>query len=172
MTYTILSATYANPDSTAAVLKTEEAGDVIASQADTPELWAQMLQGAVQPFPLPTLAEKQAEMWERIKTKRDALSDTGGYLVAGKWFHSDNKSKTQQLALFIMGASVPPVPWKTMDGSFVTMTQALAAGIFQAAAAQDQAIFSAAETHNAAMLAAADPLAYDFSGGWPATFPG
>ena len=38
--------------------------------------------------------------------------------------------------------------------------------------AQDQAIFQAAETHKAAMLAAPDPDSYDFSAGWPAVYGG
>lgn len=122
------------------------------------------------------LAAGRAEAWERIKALRDRLSDSGGYKVpvAGvdKWFHSDAKSKTQQLGLVVMGSNVPPVPWKTMDGSKVTMSLQLAAQIFQAAAAQDMAIFAAAEAHKAAMEAAADPLAYDFSAGWPATYGG
>lgn len=118
------------------------------------------------------LAAAKDAAWGAIKAKRDALSDSGGYLVSGKWFHSDEKSKTQQLGLFIMGANVPAVQWKTMSGDFVTMSQALAAGIFQAAAAQDMAIFAAAETHKAAMETSADPAAYNFSAGWPDTFPG
>jgi hypothetical protein len=120
--------------------------------------------------PARDLAADRAAQWEAIKAKRDTLSDNGGYLVDGKWFHSDGKSKTQQLSLFIMGASVPAVQWKTMDGSFVTMTQALAAQVFAAAAAQDMAIFAAAEQHKALMEASADPAAYDFSAGWPATY--
>ena len=125
---------------------------------------------------LPAPVDPKAVAWEAIKAYRDLLSDTGGYTVtvAGvpKWFHSDEKSKTQQLGLVIMGASVPPVQWKTMDGSFVTMTQALAGAIFQAAAMQDMTIFSVAETHRANMLASADPANYDFSVGWPAVFVG
>lgn len=120
------------------------------------------------------LARNRATMWERIKARRDALSDKGGYLVTvggvSKWFHSDGKSKTQQLGLLIAGANVPAVQWKTMDGTFVTMSQAWAAAIFAAAAAQDIAIFAAAEAHKSAMEAAANPAAYDFSGGWPAVY--
>lgn len=56
---------------------------------------------------------------------------------------------------------------KTAGG---TLVQALAGGIFQAVAGLDKALFAAAETHKAAMTAAADPLAYDFSGDWPATY--
>lgn len=123
------------------------------------------------------LAAGRAVVWGAIKVHRDKLSEQGGYLVTvggvSKWFHSDSKSKTQQLGLLISGASVPPVPWKTMDGSFVTMSQAWAAAIFAAAAAQDIAIFAAAETHRAAMMAADDPLAYDWrSTGWPTVYGG
>ena len=128
-------------------------------------------------LPTPSLASRQAAAWEQIKTKREALSDTGGYKVkvsnVDKWFHSDAKSKIQQQALVMLGASIPAgLQWKTMDTTFVTMTQALAAQVFGAAVAQDSAIFAAAETHRAAMLLAADPDAYDFSAGWPAVYGG
>lgn len=43
MNYTILTARLANSEGTAAVLQTEEAGAVLVSVADTPELWEQML---------------------------------------------------------------------------------------------------------------------------------
>lgn len=116
------------------------------------------------------LASAQATAWERIKAHRDQLSDTGGYKAGGKWFHSDGKSKTQQLALVMLGANVPPVAWKTMDGSFVTMSQTIAGQVFQAALTQDMALFAAAEAHKSAMQASADSASYDFSAGWPATF--
>lgn len=43
MTYTILSARYANEDNTAAIIITKEAAAVLASQKDTPDLWETML---------------------------------------------------------------------------------------------------------------------------------
>lgn len=135
------------------------------------------------PEPEPTLAQlneaapqvARQGTWEAIKAKRDHLSDTGGYKVVvggvDKWFHSDAKSKVQQLGLVLMGAAVSSVPpWKTMDGNFVTMTQALAGQIFAAAATMDGTLFSVAEAHRTAMLAAPDPAVYDFSGGWPALY--
>jgi hypothetical protein len=42
MSYTILNARYVNAENTAAIISTAEAGDVLVSQADTPELWAQL----------------------------------------------------------------------------------------------------------------------------------
>jgi hypothetical protein len=50
------------------------------------------------------------------------------------------------------------------------LTDPLPEQIFAAAAANDIAIFSAAEAHKAAMEASANPAAYDFSAGWPAMF--
>lgn len=111
------------------------------------------------------------EIWARIKTERDRRIQNGGYKVGAKWYHSDTFSRTQQMGLVMMGANIPAnTPWKTMDGSFVIMTQTLAGQIFGTAAASDIAIFSAAEAHRVAMEASADPAAYDFTGGWPPMF--
>jgi len=111
----------------------------------------------------------RALKWLDIQAERNQRTDKGGYLVGGKWFHSDQASRTQQLGLVLLGANIPPgLQWKTMDGSFIVMTPTLAQQILGAAAASDAAIFAAAEAHKAAMEASADPAAYDFSGGWPA----
>ena len=120
-------------------------------------------------------AAKQAAAWERIKVHRDYLSENGGYKVSiggvDKWFHSDAKSKTQQLSLMLLGANASAVPpWKTMDGSKVVMSQALAGQIFAAAVTQDGALFAAAEAHRAAMEASNTPESYDFSDSWPTVF--
>lgn len=121
--------------------------------------------------PVPSLAQVKASKWEAIKAERDRRTDQGGYKVGTKWFHSDQKSRSQQLGLVLLGANIPAnLQWKTMDGSFVTMTQTLAQQILAAGAASEQAIFAAAETHKAAMELASDPSAYDFSGGWPPVF--
>lgn len=120
--------------------------------------------------PAPTTAEIKAAKWDAIKTERDRRK-AGGVKVGVKWFHSDDASRIQQVGLVMMGASIPAnTQWKTMDGSFVTMTQTLAGQIFQASAANDMAIFAATEAHKAAMEASADPASYDFSTGWPKAF--
>jgi hypothetical protein len=135
--------------------------------------WNAYEDGDTLPSTEPTLAEKQAQVWESIKVERDTRKLQGGYQAAGKWFHSDVVSRTQQLGLVIMGAGIPQgTQWKTMDGSFVPMTQYLAQQIFAGAAQQDMQTFAVAEKHRIAMLQAADPLEYDFSGGWPPTFTG
>jgi hypothetical protein len=125
----------------------------------------------LQDAPVPPLSTRQESAWERIKTERDRRTQLAGYQVNGHWFHSDTFSRTQQIALVIMGPNMPPgILWKTMSGEMVTMTPALAGQIFAAAAASDIAIYTAAEAHRAAMLASANPDTYDFSGGWPPTF--
>ncbi len=84
--------------------------------------------------------------WSKLKQHRDELTDNGGCLVAGKWFHTDPKSKQQQMALAMVGTALPPgIMWKTMDGSFVLMTSTLAAELFQAQMQRDQQIFAIAE---------------------------
>ena len=156
-------------------------GDVHPKQGQADALRAAIAQcqaamqasGLTVDVPALRLAEAKAAMWTRIKAERDRRKLEGGYQAAGKWFHTDTFSRTQQMGLVMAGAGIPAnTPWKTMDGSFVTMTQTLAGQIFTAAMLQDKATFTAAETHKAAMEASADPLAYDFSGGWPATFGG
>jgi hypothetical protein len=115
--------------------------------------------------------EPKTRAWNAIKAERDRRTEAGGYKVGDHWFHSDQKSRSQQLGLVLLGANIPAgLQWKTMSGDFVAMTQQLAGQILGAAAASDQAAFTVAETHKVAMMASADPAAYDFTGGWPQTF--
>ena len=117
-------------------------------------------------------AAARAAKWEAIKAERDRRKALG-VKVDGRWFHSDADSRVQQISLFVMGAAVPSIQWKTLTTTpspvFVTMTQTIAAGIFQNTAASDAAIFAAAETHRIAMEASPTPETYDFTGGWPAS---
>lgn len=120
---------------------------------------------------VPPLAERQVAAWERIKQERDRRKYLG-VKVGAHWFHSDDPSRIQQLALAMMGAAIPAgLMWKTLTTTpppvFVEMTPALAQGIFTATAASDAAIFAAAETHRVAMEASATPESYDCTGGWP-----
>lgn len=109
-------------------------------------------------------------IWSRIKAKRDAI-ESGGVKVGEKWFHTDDASRIQHMALNMMGANIPAnLQWKTMDGSFVTMTQALAGQAVQAVATLDMNAFAVAEQHRVAMEASTDPAAYDYSDGWPAVY--
>jgi hypothetical protein len=126
--------------------------------------------------PAPELSAVRAQKWEAIKAIRDRKVQNGGYKVTVssvvKWFHSDTFSRTQQMGLVMFGASCPAVPWKTLDGSYVTMSQALAGQIFQAAAVQDQLLFSKAEALKVAVYASTDPDSVDIATGWPDTYLG
>jgi hypothetical protein len=64
------------------------------------------------------------------------------------------------------------INWKTMDGSFVVMTPALALSIFNGAATLDMMSFAVAEQHRASMNASLIPETYNFSGFWPAIYEG
>ena len=117
---------------------------------------------------------QQAEMWERIKAKRETQRYGGVYVPAlGKWMHSDEPSRTQYLQLQLFAASgvlKKTVRWKTMDGSFIDLdadgVTAVAAQIMD----NEQEDFAVAERHRAAMLKAANPLEYDYSDGWTQTY--
>lgn len=118
----------------------------------------------------PTADQAKAAKWEAIKAERDHRK-AAGVKVGTKWFHSDDASRIQQMGLVMMGANIPAgLQWKTLDGSFVDMTAALAQQVFTAIAASDQAIFAAAEAHRMAMESSPSPMDYDFSAGWPKTF--
>lgn len=127
------------------------------------------------PFLLVTprpLDQVKLAVWEKIKTYRDNLQ-ARGYKVGDHWFHSDEKSKIQQLALVMVGANVPPVKWKTMSGDMVTMSPELASQIFQAAMQQEMTIFAVAEMHRAAieLLETVEEVAvYDWSTSWPEVY--
>lgn len=115
-----------------------------------------------------------AKVWDLIKSERDTRKAAGVKVVVNgedKWFHSDDPSRIQQLGLVMMGANIPSgLQWKTMDGTFVTMTQAVAGQIFQSVATHDVTVFGVAEAHRLAMEASQTPADYDYSTGWPQTF--
>lgn len=152
------------------------AGLMTAPPALTGTQVAQAVGGAwavLPEYPNAPLLQRQAAAWERIKAERDRRRYLG-VKVGAHWFHSDDPSRIQQLALAMMGAAIPAgLQWKTLTTTqppvFVEMTPALAQGIFQSTAASDAAIFAAAEAHRAAMEASYSPESYDFSTGWPAS---
>lgn len=130
--------------------------------------------------PLPSKEELDAAIlnkirlrkWRAIQAERDRRK-ANGVKIGDNWFHSDDSSRIQQIALVIFGENLPAnIMWKTLNGTFVEMTPTLAIQIFQASAAQDIAIFTVAEQHKAAMMVSENPAEYDFSAGWPETYTG
>ena len=123
------------------------------------------------PAVMPPIEQRRAAAWEAIKAERDRRAGLG-VKVGQHWFHSDQKSRTQQLGLVLLGANIHAgLQWKTLTLTpppvFVPMTQQLAQAIVSATAASDTATFAAAEAHRVAMEASAAPQDYDFSVGWP-----
>ncbi|WFF39608.1 DUF4376 domain-containing protein [Moraxella nasibovis] len=123
-------------------------------------------------------AEKQAELktqaqaqtWEQIKAHRYTVTRGGVYLKSvDKWFHTDDSSRTQYLALQILPEPPKDLLWKTMDNEFVPMTKTLLTEIAMTMLIEEQADFANAERHRLAMMQADDPLAYDYSTGWSRT---
>ena len=113
MTYTILSAKFANPEHTAAVIETEEAGAVLVSAADTPELWAEML-GSIQPAVYVDNTWREAT-WAQFRELRDVyLYRLEG--IAGRAFRSGDEAFAADLDLFIQGLlDVPQHPTTQPD---------------------------------------------------------
>lgn len=106
-------------------------------------------------------------IWEEIKVFRDARYNKG-VLVGEKWYHTDEASRIKYIGLLLMGLSMPGnIQWKTMDGSFITMTPVLIQAVFYGIANNDSAIFQNGEVHKAALYASNDPTNYDYSTGWP-----
>lgn len=157
----------------AALLAAQSSGKRIVADANGHPI-------AVDP-PAPSAAAVKTAKWESIKAERYRRK-AGGFKVGMSWFHSDADSRIQHLGLkekardlLAAGGAMTdsltilgqPVRWKTMDGSFATITAQLAFDIVAAAGDLDARLFAVAETHRAAMEASADPASYDYSGGWP-----
>jgi len=116
-------------------------------------------------------AEQQDEMWERIKAKRyDNLRHGVFVKSVGKWFYTNDESRTQYILLRTMKTLPPNLKWKTMENDFVLMTRELLDEMTTQMVLDEQADFANAERHKAAMLKAENPLEYDYSDGWTANF--
>ena len=116
-------------------------------------------------------AAQQEEMWERIKAKRyDNLRHGVFVKSVGKWFYTNDESRTQYILLRTMKTLPPNLKWKTMENDFVLMTRELLDEMTTQMVLDEQADFANAERHKAAMLKAENPLEYDYSGGWTANY--
>lgn len=125
---------------------------------------------APQPTPDELKKQQQTQTWEQIKAKRHAVTRGGVYLKSvDKWFHSDESSRTQYLAMQIMPELPDDLMWKTMDGSFIRLTKEILMQLAMTIMTQEQSDFANAERHRLAMLQADDPLNYDYSTGWSKT---
>lgn len=117
------------------------------------------------------LAQLKATMWAAIQAERERRIYTLGVEVSAGRFHSDPTSRIQFIALAAYGNTMPTgIFWKTMTGSFVQMTPALASEIVSAIASMDSTVFTFAEVKKAELYASPDPANFDIYIGWPITF--
>lgn len=113
----------------------------------------------------------QDEVWEAIKQKRHTACRGGVYIKSvDKWFHTDDASRTQYLALQVLPTLPENLMWKTMDNSFVKLDKALLTKLVMTILQEEQADFANAEKHKALMMQADNPLNYDYSTGWSQTY--
>lgn len=86
MTYTIVSAVYANPEHTAAVVQTRQAGAVALSADDNPDEWASLLEwGAAEDYdspvaPIPVITRRQLRLW--LFSQGKSLEDVKAFIEA------------------------------------------------------------------------------------------
>ena len=99
------------------------------------------------------------------------LGDFGEFCKGLKWFHNDDSARQQYTFLRTLPKLPEKLIWKTIDNSFVEMTQALLDELSLKLIADEQADFANAERHRAAMLKADNPLDYDYSAGWTQPAP-
>lgn len=121
-----------------------------------------------------TLSEDIEEMITKVKDLRESHHIGGVYIQSvDKWFHSDDASRTQFITLTLLGASIPPnLMWKTMNGSFIQMTQSLVQTIFQTMIMVEQSNYANAEIHINNIRNSTTPKSYDYSTGWIAKYEG
>lgn len=113
----------------------------------------------------------QSEMWERIKAKRHDNARGGVFVKSvGKWFHNDDPTRTQYLALQVLPSLPETLMWKTMDGSFIRLTKEILMQLAMTMMTQEQSDFANAERHRQLMLKVENPLEYDYSSGWSAVY--
>lgn len=113
----------------------------------------------------------QELVWSAIKDKRHNNTRGGVYISSvDKWFHTDESSRIQYLALITLPSLPDNLQWKTMDNSFIVLTRPLLTELTSAMLIKEQQDFMNAEQHKQRMMQADNPLEYDFSDGWSAIY--
>ena len=112
---------------------------------------------------------EQDEAWELIKERRLLEVTSGVYVPSiGKHFHTDDVSAIQyaQIGITISLGMFEPLNWKTVEGDFVMMTEALFKEFQTLMIQNTQANYARAEYHKVMMQSVDNPLDYDYSAGW------
>jgi len=132
----------------------------------------------------PSLDVLKSKCIEAIKLKRDQLTLSGGHKIGNYWYHSNEISLIQQLALngianqMSLAGSADDVaiiatPWKTLSGEYVSLTVGIAKQFVQSALTQQGALFSAAQSKIGevnGLTTVEQVQAYDVDAGFPAVY--
>ena len=136
------------------------------------------------PDPNYTIDAVRASVWQKIKEQRDSRK-SGGVFVDSQWIHTDDSSRIQWLGIkdtardnITAGGKMTDViqmmgqnlMWKTLDNTFVAVTNQLAFDVVAATKNLDAILFAQAETKRAAVYAMTDPASYDTTTGWNKTY--
>lgn len=118
-------------------------------------------------------AKQQEQVRLAINSKRDQ-TDAGGVFVEalGKWVDSDEKAYQNILgvkaSLDLLGDM--DIPWTWADNSSSIINRTMLAAIVGALLQAKQQNHANALKHKEAMMAADNPLDYDYSQGWSKTY--
>lgn len=111
----------------------------------------------------------QAQAWERIKELRQEKMTGGVYVPSvDKHLHTDETSSIQyaQIGTAISLGMFQPLNWKTIEGDFIEMTEAVFRELQAVMIQKTQANYARAEYHKYMMMQSDNPLDYDYSTGW------
>lgn len=104
MSYTIVSAAYANVDHTAAILMTQEAGAVLASEVDTPERWSELLDSGIVVAPyaasVPALDDYRRAIQDHVDATAQAHSYDSG-ITCSSYIGSTNPVWAAEAQAFV-----------------------------------------------------------------------
>ena len=115
------------------------------------------------------LETQQDLMWERIKERRLHAITSGVYITSvDKNFHTDTISVTtySTVAGMIALDNYTPIQWKTMDNTWVLLTEALFKELQTSMSNKTAANYMVAEQHKVNMLLLENPLEYDYTTNW------
>lgn len=118
-------------------------------------------------------AQQQEQVRQAINAKRDQ-TDAGGVFVEalGKWVDSDEKAYQNILgvkaSLDLLGDM--DIPWTWADNTTSIINRTMLAAIVGALLQAKQQNHANALKHKEAMMAADNPLEYDYSQGWSKTY--
>lgn len=119
-----------------------------------------------EPIPIEQL---QNEVWEDIKATRFAKIESGVYIPSiDKYVHTDAQAAAMyaQIGSSILLGTFEGVNWKAMDNTFFAMTESVFKEIQTEMMRQTQRYHAKAEYHKVMMLAANDPLSYNYHDDW------